>query len=201
MSPSTVRLIPVLLFLVSITALGAHGDDEGLTPFEDLGRIAGNDLPAISAELQAAIEQAEGLRFAGSAASAGPDVVREWEKDRDGRSGWIVMLEDEELSRQLLVVGDKYYAGALQRFGFYEDTAGGVRLTMLNPETYVRIIANDLESDETYEQLAQAAQACAADISPISDVRSTAEYRNHAAVVLAERALNQALDQARRPLA
>jgi len=53
----------------------------------------------------------------------------------------------------------------------------------------------------TPTSIKDAAQACAADISPISDVRSTAEYRNHAAVVLAERALNQALDQARRPLA
>lgn len=161
MSSLNTRLIPVLLLLVSVTAPGAQGDDEGLRPFEDLGRISSNDLSALSAELKAAIEQTEGLRFAGSAASAGPDVVREWENDRDGRSGWIVMLDDEELTRQLLAAADKYYAGALQRFGFYEDTAGGVRLTMLNPETYVRIIANDLESDETYEQLARAAKASA----------------------------------------
>ncbi len=41
-----------------------------------------------------------------------------------------------------------------------------------------------------------AAQASAGDISPISDVRSTAEYRRHAATVLAERAFQQAVDQA-----
>lgn len=42
----------------------------------------------------------------------------------------------------------------------------------------------------------EAAQACSGDISPINDVRSTAEYRQHAAAILTERALKQALDQA-----
>ena len=42
-----------------------------------------------------------------------------------------------------------------------------------------------------------AANAVVADISPISDVRSTVEYRRHAACVLTRRALEQAIEQAR----
>jgi len=42
-----------------------------------------------------------------------------------------------------------------------------------------------------------AANAVVADISPITDVRSTAEYRRHAACILTRRALEQALEQAR----
>ena len=42
----------------------------------------------------------------------------------------------------------------------------------------------------------EAADAVIADISPISDVRSTAEYRRHAACVLTRRALLQAVEQA-----
>ncbi len=42
-----------------------------------------------------------------------------------------------------------------------------------------------------------AANAVAADISPITDVRSTAEYRRHAAFTLTRRALEQAIEQAR----
>ena len=53
----------------------------------------------------------------------------------------------------------------------------------------------------TPTSIKEAAQACSADISPISDVRSSAEYRGHAATVLVERAIQQALDQARRKLA
>lgn len=45
-----------------------------------------------------------------------------------------------------------------------------------------------------------AARAVAQDISPIKDVRSTAEYRQHAAAVLTERALQQAIAQAQRKL-
>ncbi len=42
-----------------------------------------------------------------------------------------------------------------------------------------------------------AANAIAEDISPINDVRSTAEYRRHAACVLTRRALEQAIEQAK----
>jgi carbon-monoxide dehydrogenase medium subunit len=48
--------------------------------------------------------------------------------------------------------------------------------------------------------LERAAQACLEDISPISDVRSTAEYRQHSAVVVARRVLERAVDQANRRL-
>jgi carbon-monoxide dehydrogenase medium subunit len=48
----------------------------------------------------------------------------------------------------------------------------------------------------TPEVLERASQACLEDISPIGDVRSTAEYRRHSAVIIAHRVLAQALDQA-----
>ena len=51
------------------------------------------------------------------------------------------------------------------------------------------------------ELLEQAAQACLDDISPISDIRSTADYRKHSAVVIARRVLEQAVDQASGKLA
>ena len=43
----------------------------------------------------------------------------------------------------------------------------------------------------------EAANAVTADISPITDIRSTAEYRRHAAFILMRRALEQAVEQAR----
>jgi CO/xanthine dehydrogenase FAD-binding subunit len=42
-----------------------------------------------------------------------------------------------------------------------------------------------------------AANAVIKDICPISDVRSTAEYRRHAARILTRRALEQAIEQAK----
>jgi len=53
----------------------------------------------------------------------------------------------------------------------------------------------------TPELLARAVQASLVDISPISDVRSTADYRRHSATVVARRVLEQAVDQAKRRLA
>jgi carbon-monoxide dehydrogenase medium subunit len=58
-----------------------------------------------------------------------------------------------------------------------------------------------LGQQPTPELLVKAAQACLVDISPISDVRSTAEYRNHSAVIVARRVLEQAVEQANRRLA
>lgn len=46
------------------------------------------------------------------------------------------------------------------------------------------------------ESIQEAARAVVGDISPISDIRSTAEYRRHAARILTIRALEQALKQA-----
>jgi CO/xanthine dehydrogenase FAD-binding subunit len=48
----------------------------------------------------------------------------------------------------------------------------------------------------TEEIIDNAAHACIGDISPISDIRSTAEYRKHAAVVLTRRVLEQSIDHA-----
>jgi len=53
----------------------------------------------------------------------------------------------------------------------------------------------------TPELLARAAQASLVDISPISDIRSTADYRKHSAAVVARRVLEQAVDQAKGRLA
>jgi carbon-monoxide dehydrogenase medium subunit len=53
----------------------------------------------------------------------------------------------------------------------------------------------------TQKILDHAANACIGDIAPISDVRSTAEYRKHAAIVLTRRVLEQSIDQAVRRIA
>lgn len=57
-----------------------------------------------------------------------------------------------------------------------------------------------LDQYPSSEVLERSSQACLQDISPISDVRSTADYRNHSAVVIARRVLEQAVDQATRKL-
>lgn len=46
------------------------------------------------------------------------------------------------------------------------------------------------------EVLDEASQACLKDIDPINDIRSTEEYRNHSASIIAHRALAQAVVQA-----
>lgn len=50
----------------------------------------------------------------------------------------------------------------------------------------------------TPEILDRAAQSCMANIAPISDIRSTSEYRSHSAVILARRVLEQSVEHASR---
>jgi CO/xanthine dehydrogenase FAD-binding subunit len=49
--------------------------------------------------------------------------------------------------------------------------------------------------------LEKAARACQEDIAPISDIRSSAEYRNHSSVILARRVLEVAANHAIRRIA
>ena len=49
--------------------------------------------------------------------------------------------------------------------------------------------------------LDQAARSCLEDIAPISDIRSSAEYRNHSAVIIARRVLEQAVNHASKRMA
>jgi len=49
--------------------------------------------------------------------------------------------------------------------------------------------------------LVQAARSCLEDIAPIRDIRSSAEYRNHSAVIIARRVLEQAVNHASRKMA
>ena len=55
-----------------------------------------------------------------------------------------------------------------------------------------------IDQHPTKEILDNAAHVCIGDIAPISDVRSTADYRKHAAIVLTRRVLEQSVDHAYR---
>jgi carbon-monoxide dehydrogenase medium subunit len=71
---------------------------------------------------------------------------------------------------------------------------GSVAPTVVHsPRAEKKLIGTEASSGTIQE----AANAVIEDISPISDVRSTAEYRGHAAQVLTRRALEDAIEQAR----
>ena len=55
-----------------------------------------------------------------------------------------------------------------------------------------------LDQYPTQEILDNAANACVGDVAPISDIRSTGEYRKHAAIVLTKRVLERSIDHALR---
>ena len=84
------------------------------------------------------------------------------------------------------------------------DTAGKIasaRLALgsVSPTVVLSPSAESLLIGEepTAEVLRSAAEACTVDIAPIDDIRSTREYRFHAATVLARRVLEESVVQAR----
>jgi len=88
------------------------------------------------------------------------------------------------------------------------DSAGSIQDARLALGSVAPTVVRSSSAEEmligqepTPKILNQAAEASAEDISPISDVRSTKEYRLHSAVVLARRVLTEAVAQAEGKLA
>jgi carbon-monoxide dehydrogenase medium subunit len=88
-------------------------------------------------------------------------------------------------------------AVTLNSSGLVQDAMialGSVAPTVVrSPRAEKRLIGTEAGLDAIQD----AASAVVEDISPISDVRSTAEYRGHAAQVLTRRALEEAVEQAK----
>ena len=126
--------------------------------YEDLGLVA-YDSPEIAAKaFVAGLSEQSDFTLLLSRASVAPDYVQEDADDKDGRGGWLVCLEDKLLLTALADAHPKYVVAGQIRVGFHQEPAG-LRMTMLQPETFVRIVANDL--DET-PYLALAAHGAAA---------------------------------------
>ena len=70
-----------------------------------------------------------------------------------------MLFEDAALTEALLAASPRYYLGALQRVGLYVAADGGLRVTCLDAETHLRVIANDLEDMDAYARLAAAGAA------------------------------------------
>jgi hypothetical protein len=152
------RLLIVTLLMTALALPAAAGE---FSPFLDLGGLPGQDLEAAAAKVETALQGA-GLHVLGQAPYAGPDLVEDNPDKRDGRSGMLVLFEDAELSKALLAQSPRYYLAALQRVGIYHDADGGMRVTVLDAEMHLRVVANDLADDAAYEKLAAAGAAAKA---------------------------------------
>ncbi|MBC8426635.1 hypothetical protein H8E07_21170 [bacterium] len=147
------------LLILCLLAVASPAAADEFSPFLDLGGLPHGDLGAAAEILRETLANTEGLDYLGSAPFAGPDLVRGNPEQRDGRRGLLLMLEDRALSAILLAIDPRYYLGALLRVGLYQTTDGTLRITCLDPETHLRVIANDLKCDETYAELAAAGAA------------------------------------------
>jgi carbon-monoxide dehydrogenase medium subunit len=88
-------------------------------------------------------------------------------------------------------------AVVLDSSGMVQDARvalGSVALTVVRSPGVEKML---IGREASLGVIQDAANAVLADISPISDVRSTAEYRRHAACILTRRALEQSIEQAK----
>jgi hypothetical protein len=151
----TIALVTIILMAFLALPLAA----EEHTPFLDLGLIPDGDQETLAGLLESALSATDGLTHLGTFPYAGPDLVTENSGKRDGRGGTVICFEDRDFSRALLAVSPRYYLSALIRIGLHDSTDGGVHVTCLDPETHLRVICNDLESDREYEELVAAGTA------------------------------------------
>jgi len=157
MLTSTLGLLGMLAL-----AQSAFAAESVYGPFEDMGKIESASLEGAASKLESILGGFEDFELLGRSPFSGPDLTQEDESKRDGRGGLLILLTDRSLTEALVSVHPKYMLGALLRLGFYERADGGLQLTMLQPETHVRVICNDLEDEALYKELATAAALSAA---------------------------------------
>lgn len=177
-SPKISALFTTLALLsLGATAVAAPRSDDDWEDFsygiyEDLG-LVDFDSPELAAKVFAAgLEGNAQLELLMSRAVTPPDYVQDDADERDGRRGWLICMEDHQLLDALAAAGPKYVVAGQVRVGFHEEPAG-LRMTMLQPETFVRIVGNDMEKDAYLRLAAQAAAAA-------EHIRSVARATVHA---------------------
>ncbi|GEM_PF-7026736 len=82
-----------------------------------------------------------------------PNIVRERAADHCAYQARLIVLSHEGFTSKLVSYNTKYIVGALLRIAIY-DNENGTQVSIANPETAVRIIANDLDI-ERYNSLAR----------------------------------------------
>jgi len=141
--------------------------------YEDLGLVEFDSPETAAKVFVAGLEGNPQLSLLMSRAVTPPDYVQEDTDERDGRGGWLVCMEDHQLISALAAAGPKYVVAGQVRVGFHQEPAG-LRMTMLQPETFVRIVANDMKKDAYLRLSAQAAAAA-------EHIRAVARATVHAA--------------------
>ncbi len=148
-----------MVFMIFAFAALADGPLYGI--YENLGFAPeGMTLEAAVLTLSEALEYDEGFELLHRGPVTPPDHVREDAGDRDGRRGYLIVFIDEAYLNALADLHPKYAAAGMMRLGLSEEP-GGLRITMLQPETLARIVGNDLEDETLYAAMAGQAAALA----------------------------------------
>lgn len=126
--------------------------------YEDLGLVSFDSPEAAAVAFVAGLVGNRDLAVLQSRAVFPPDYVEEDPSDRDGRRGWLVCMQDHQLIQALANAGPKYVVAGQVRVGFHEEPAG-LRMTMMQPETFVRIVANDMKEAPYLKLAAEGAAA------------------------------------------
>lgn len=80
-----------------------------------------------------------------------PDYIREDSKEHCGFKAKLIVFTSDEFTKLITEKDNKYLIAGFLRVGIYEDP-NGVNINIVDPETIVRIVFNDLyENDEVDE--------------------------------------------------
>lgn len=80
-----------------------------------------------------------------------PDYVREEKEEHCGFKAKIIVFASDEFTNIITSKGNKYLIAGFLRIGIYEDQ-NGVNVNIVDPETIVRIVFNDLYENDMQSQ-------------------------------------------------
>ncbi len=88
--------------------------------------------------------------------AAGPDLINKDDAKKCNLRAFVFVLQDKDYTEYLTSFGNKYLVAAFLKIGIYE-TEKGVQVNIVDPETIIRIVFNDLEGAE-YDEVISGSQ-------------------------------------------
>lgn len=134
------KLIMILLIWSSIGSASDHGI------FLKTHEQISEDITTVQKELVRVLEENSFSILYNSDVTT-PDYVRDVEEEHCGFKAKLIVFSSDKFANMITQTDNKYLIAGFLRVGIYEDQ-NGVNVNIVDPETIVRIVFNDLYENE-----------------------------------------------------
>ena len=137
------KSINIIIFLL-LLAISLSASDHGI--YLKTHEKISDDISMVQESITAKLEE-NGFNILYNSNITTPDYVREEKDEHCGYNAKNIVFASDEFTNILTSKGNKYLIAGFLRIGIYEDQ-NGVNVNIIDPETIVRIVFNDLYEND-----------------------------------------------------